>query len=433
VPAEATTPRDRLGAVLALRRDPVVERVAEHARGLPCHLVGGVLRDAWLGRPCHDVDVVVSGDGRRLALDLAEALPARFVHLGGKAFAAFRLVGDGFEVDLWDRETMSFEADLARRDLTVNALALDLHPPVPDEPPVDLFGGLADLEARRLRATTAESFTDDPLRVLRLPRFQGELAGFTAETATLELARASAAGLLEVARERVRDEVERLFAVTAPDGFEGAAKTLREAGITAVLVGGEGTDRPDGPSPEGWTAFGRAAAWAQERGETVGLLPGRLALWAGRDGLDRLEERGHVTREVARRARTVADGADGAAALGASPVLDVVAARRFLHGAGSLWPTAWAVSVATTPGEDPADERAIFSRLRDLAATHGDNLFDPPRLLSGGDLQQLFGLAPGPRLGEVLASVRRAQVEGVVTSRAEAEAHVASLLETLAG
>src|SRR5947199_7221350 len=95
----------------------------ERAGSGPCHLVGGALRDRLLGLSSQDFDAVVSGHGREIAEAMAAALPARFVPLGGKEFAAYRLVAEGFVLDLWDRAEMSLEEDLGRRDFTVNSFA----------------------------------------------------------------------------------------------------------------------------------------------------------------------------------------------------------------------------------------------------------------------------------------------------------------------
>lgn len=358
-------------------------------------------------------------------MDLAKALPARFVHLGGKAFAAFRLVGQGFEVDLWDREDMSFEADLARRDVTVNALALDLHPATPGEGPVDLFGGLADLQNRVLRATTPDSFTDDPLRVLRLPRFVAELPGFQVEAGTLELARVSAPRVPGVAHERVREEIERVFGVTTRGvgtRFPQVIQCLRDTGLTAALVGEERAEE---------TRFGTFEAVADRlraAGEEVAPLAGRLALWTGGVGLDLLEERGHLTRETTRRARRVESGASWAAATepnGCEAGDGSIEARRFLHDLGSLWPTA--VAVAAARGWETWESGS--RRLAAIARRHGPEIFDPPRFLSGHDVNRRFGVGPGPRVGEVLRALRQAQVDGTVTSQEEAEVFVNRWLE----
>ncbi|HSS77361.1 MAG TPA: hypothetical protein VLV54_11515, partial [Thermoanaerobaculia bacterium] len=184
-----------------------VRALAAAAGETECHLVGGCLRDRALGLVSHDIDAVVTGRGREIAERLAAELPARFVLLGGKDFAAYRLVGQDLTLDLWDRAGTTLHTDLARRDFTVNSFALALS----DGLLADPFGGLDDLAHRILRATTPASFTGDPLRVLRLPRMLLRLPGFAADPETFLLARASAPHLVEVAAERVRDELAILF------------------------------------------------------------------------------------------------------------------------------------------------------------------------------------------------------------------------------
>src|SRR5580693_3366996 len=113
-------------ALSELLRDPAVRALAAACGATECHLVGGVLRDRLLGLPSPDLDAVVAGRGQEIAERLAAALPARLVPLGGKDFAAYRLVADGWVLDLWDRAGTSLRQDLARRDFTVNAMALAL-------------------------------------------------------------------------------------------------------------------------------------------------------------------------------------------------------------------------------------------------------------------------------------------------------------------
>ncbi|MGH9362036.1 MAG: CCA tRNA nucleotidyltransferase, partial [Thermoanaerobaculia bacterium] len=162
-----------LKPLASLRRHRAVRALVRVAP--ECHLVGGVLRDRLLGLPVKDLDAVVAGGGEQVAARLADELPARLVRLGGKEFAAFRLVARRWVLDLWDREGTSLERDLARRDFTVNSFAWA---PASGEL-ADPFGGLDDLARRLLRATTPESFAGDPLRVLRLPRLLVQLPGFT--------------------------------------------------------------------------------------------------------------------------------------------------------------------------------------------------------------------------------------------------------------
>jgi tRNA nucleotidyltransferase/poly(A) polymerase len=385
--------------------------------GIDCHLVGGVLRDRALGLPVHDIDAVVPERGLEIAERLAGTLPARLVLLGGKEFAAFRLVGTDFEVDLWDRAGMSFEEDLARRDFTVNSFALNAR----GGAVIDPFDGLGDLRRRILRATTPASFTGDPLRVLRLPRLLIRLPGFAADPETVLLARQAAPLLPEISAERVRDELA--FLLKHPDAHLGVALL-----IALDLYPGLWLGRPGEPGKSG-TALAEIEALPERIrdlreidtacAERVDARLARLtALFANlpvdeptvRMNLDRFRDEGYLTRQT---------GADVALLLGL-PALpgDEPAARRWLHRAGRLWPTAACVHGARREGA--AAWRETLRRLADLAQREAATLFDPPRLLTGEDVQQLLGISPGREVGRALDAVRSAQVDGTVRTREEA-------------
>jgi len=395
---------------------------------LACHLVGGVLRDRALGLPVHDIDAVVPARGRELAERLAVTLPARLVALGGKEFAAFRLVGTGasadIEVDLWDRAGMSFDEDLARRDFTVNSFALDARSGAVTDP----FDGLGDIRRRLLRATTPASFTGDPLRVLRLPRLLLRLPGFAADPGTVVLARHSAPHILEVSAERVRDELTILFA--HPEAHRGLALL-----IALDLYPGLWLGRPGEPGTSG-TALAELEALPERirdlrqidtaPAEAVDTHAARLAaLFANLPAppgttalnhLERFRDAGYLTRQTA---------TDVALLLSLpAPPADEPAGRRWLHRAGALWPTAVCVDGArrAAQGADLDPWRRAAQTLAGLAEREGHILFDPPRLLSGGDVQQLLGIPPGRTVGRVLDAVRSAQVDGTVKTRDEAMA-----------
>jgi tRNA nucleotidyltransferase/poly(A) polymerase len=401
---------------------------------LACHLVGGVLRDRALGLPVHDIDAVVPARGREVAERLAVTLPARLVALGGKEFAAFRLVvlegGAEMEVDLWDRAGMSFADDLARRDFTVNSFAVDARSGAVTDP----FDGLGDLRRRILRATTPASFTGDPLRVLRLPRLLLRLPGFAADPGTVVLARRAASLLPEVAAERVRDELAALFA--HPEAHRGLALL-----IALDLYPGLWLGRPGEPGPSG-TALSELEALPErirdlrqigtdlaDAIDTDSARAARLAaLFANLPGgavplthLERFRDAGYLTR-----------GTASAVALLLSlpaPPADEPAGRRWLHRAGPLWPTAacgHGARIAARSGDLPGWQEAV-RRLADLARREGDTLFDPPRLLTGGEVQELLGIPPGREVGRVLDAVRGAQVDGTVRTRDEAVEMVRSL------
>src|SRR5207248_5743497 len=164
-------------------------------------LVGGALRDRLLGRPTADYDVIVGAEGS--LEDIARALgraTGGFSFALSEAFGAWRVVAPdrSWQLDLMPLGGETVQADLARRDLTVNAIAEQLGGA---GNLVDPFGGLRDLQAKRLRMVSPHAFADDPLRSLRLARLVGELQ-FTAEPETLRCARASAPALRNVASER---------------------------------------------------------------------------------------------------------------------------------------------------------------------------------------------------------------------------------------
>lgn len=201
----------------------VAERFA--AAGHRLYLVGGVVRDAILGRLAaeHDLDLTTDArpdDTEALLRDWADA-----VWTQGKRFGTIgaRRAGRHFEITTHRAEGYdpgsrkpdvefgdSVEADLSRRDFTVNAMALR----IPDLELVDPFGGAADLAAKRLRtpASPEQSFSDDPLRMLRAARF---IAGYELDPDPDVVAAVSAmrSRLDIVSAERIRDELDKLLVV----------------------------------------------------------------------------------------------------------------------------------------------------------------------------------------------------------------------------
>ena len=199
------------------------------AAGFRIYLVGGIVRDQLLGReltPDGDIDLTTDappGRVKELVAPLAEA-----VWTQGERFGTIgcRIAGRAFEITTHRAEVYgpdsrkpavvfseAIEADLSRRDFTVNAMALTL----PDPMLVDPFDGAADIANGRLRTPLAprESFTDDPLRMMRAARFiAGDglvpdpelVAGVVELGPRLEI----------VSAERIRDELNKLIVVDDP-------------------------------------------------------------------------------------------------------------------------------------------------------------------------------------------------------------------------
>lgn len=194
---------------------PELGTVREAAADEPVYVVGGAVRDLLLGRDRADLDLVVVGD----AAGLARRLGAEPVE--HERFATAKVGLDGHEIDVATARAEAYpepgalpevipageiEADLGRRDFTINAMAL----PLRGEPElIDPYGGRSDLEAGLLRVLHPGSFADDPTRALRAARYAARFA-FELEGETE--ARLREADLGTVSADRRRAELLRLAA-----------------------------------------------------------------------------------------------------------------------------------------------------------------------------------------------------------------------------
>lgn len=227
---------ESLGELLR-RVHPELDAVRTAARE-PVYLVGGAVRDLLLGYGRSDIDLVVEGD----AATLAERLGADAV--SHERFATAKVELDGHEVDIAAARTESYphpgalpvvepaasvEADLARRDFTINAMAI----PLLGEPRlIDPHGGRDDLAAGLLRVLHPRSFMDDPTRAIRAARYAARF-GLALEPETERLLRE--ADLEAVSVDRREAELLRLAGErTAPDAY----RLLAEWGLIELRRGG---------------------------------------------------------------------------------------------------------------------------------------------------------------------------------------------------
>ncbi|HEX6388141.1 MAG TPA: hypothetical protein VFZ89_01795, partial [Solirubrobacteraceae bacterium] len=220
------TPQEALDAIAARPDGAVVLPVLRAHPG--AWLVGGVVRDALLGRDPRELDVVVEGDPAPLLAALGGTLENDYERFG----VATVRIADGAPVDvvraraetyaapgaLPDVRPGSLEDDLARRDVGVNAIALRADGELRAAP-----GGLEDLEAGRLRVLHERSFDDDPTRIWRVARYAARL-GFAIEPQTQGWA--AQADPSTVSGHRLGDELR--LALREPDALAAftAAQTL---------------------------------------------------------------------------------------------------------------------------------------------------------------------------------------------------------------
>ncbi|MFL5906881.1 MAG: HD domain-containing protein, partial [Solirubrobacterales bacterium] len=193
-------------------------------------IVGGAIRDALLGEPVADADLAVEpGREEEAARAIARAA-------GGSAFELSReypiwRAGPGsgdWHVDVVALRAETIEGDLRARDFTVNAIAV----PLRGGDLIDPTGGIADAEARVLRAASDRAFAEDPLRLLRAARLAAG-HGLTVEESTVGLVRAAAGRAADPAGERQFAELRKI--VDGPDPLRGVA-LLDELSLTAIVL-----------------------------------------------------------------------------------------------------------------------------------------------------------------------------------------------------
>ncbi len=343
----------------------------------PVYLVGGAVRDLLLGRGRGDIDLAVEGDPADLAAALgAETLAAH------PRFGTLRIAWEGEELDLaaTRRESYSrpgvlprvevgtpIRTDLARRDFTINAMAVPLAEP---RELLDPYDGQVDLKAGLLRVIHEGSFVDDPTRAIRAARYAARF-GFELESGTEALLRATDLG--SVTPERRTEELRRLAAEpTGVDGLE--------------LLAGWGLVQPRAGGLE----------WAKSVDALLGADP-----WAGE--VDRAD------------AILAAAGVLEPPTVLADPELAVREAAR-------------AVDLATArpsrPSEGAALARSVDPLVLVLARAKGAEWLDgwlawreTTLGITGADLTAA-GLS-GPAVGEALDTALRAKLDGDAPTRAD--------------
>lgn len=365
---------------------PLLERLAGWTEDL--YLVGGAVRDLMLGGEPVDLDLVAPGRVDGLAARLGDAIAShdRFgtasAELEGHRYDFARARSETYAHPgaLPEVSPAGIEDDLARRDFTVNAIALGVLGPRRGEL-LAAAGALEDLRAGRLRVLHDASFIDDPTRLLRLSRYQSRL-GFEVEPHTLQLAETAVAagGLRGLSGERIGAEVRLLAAEPDPVAAFAALSDLR---LDAAIETGFGLREPE---------LARAGlALLPEDGQ-----PGTLVLGAALTGLH-AGARSSLLNRLAFPARDrdrildAAGGPDLARRLSRARAPSEIAAA-----VGSAGPEAVALAGASGAA-GPA--RQWLGRLRQVGLE-----------ISGTDLISA-GVAPGPAIGRGLAAALGARLD----------------------
>ena len=413
IPSEEARSLD-LAAVLRRAAPPVrraLDAAVRHSErlGVRSFLVGGFVRDALLGRASADLDLVVEGaeEARAFADALSQELDAQAVE--HPRFLTFSLTAvPGVSIDVATARSEWYEApaalpvvepatlleDLARRDFTVNALAMPL---AGGEGVIDPYEGRRDLADRRIEVLHAASFEDDPTRALRAVRFEQRLGFRLGEESRGWLRRAVEAGSFErLSSDRLREELfptllesarplaalDRLAELEIlPRALPGViwsrdSRRRLSRAMDEVTPGPSGTDGSLLDASRGTLLVGLAAD----------LAPEKALVLAQRLGLPPRRQRALETL--------------GARLAGASELLADGSARRSQRVA-ALEPLSAAERRVLAASLGSAEREAMDDAL--AAAAVGISI--------GGEDLRAAGVAEGSAIGRALAAVREARID----------------------
>jgi poly(A) polymerase len=429
----------------ALATSPVVDGLATAfaSAGHQLALVGGPVRDAFLGRAVSDLDFTTSAlpdEILRIVTPLSETQWDM-----GRDFGTIGALVRGepveittYRADAYDGETRkplvefgdSLEGDLTRRDFSVNAMALRL----PDRVLVDPSGGMEDLVAARLRTPGPPevSFGDDPLRMLRAARFTSQL-GFTATAETVAAMIALAPRIEIVSVERINAEVSKLLLTDAP---RAGIQLLVDTGLAELIL-------PEVPAlrleidehahhkdvyEHSLTVLDQAIGYEKARGHQPDLVLRLAALLhdIGKPATKRVEARGVVSfhhhdtvgsKLAAKRLTALRFDKETITAVARLIELHLrffgytegawtdSAVRRYVRDAGPLLERLHILTRAdvTTRNRRKADQLGfayddLETRIAEIAEAEGIAAVRPE--LNGEQIMSILGLQPGREVGE---------------------------------
>ena len=398
-------------------------------RGVSVYLVGGVVRDLLLKRENLDLDLTVEGDGIAFARVVADRYGAGLAVF--ERFATARLAfPDGLKMDIATTRRESYaqpallptvqpasiEADLSRRDFTINAIAVQLNRRQFGRV-LDPCGGQGDLRARAIRVLHTGSFQDDPTRIFRAIRFEQRF-GFRLERTTVGLlAQAASTALIQgLSGPRLRNEILLLLAECDP------VRAIARIGQLKLL-----------------RFLHRRLSYTKNVKRVVTAVPKALVWWARRfpdSEIDRSIL--YLMALSSKSSQVVVDGIIRRLALSREQAKNmrfvggrVDRALKRLTEKGTVRPSQVYHLLA-----DFSDEALVLLLVKQRSAQHGARVSLLKRhlvayvknksvktALAGRDLQAM-GLQPGPQYKTILGKLLDARIDGMIKTEAEERALV---------
>ena len=479
-----------------LLEDTAVLSLAQFAarESVSLYLVGGTVRDLFLGRAVEDLDFAVDGDAFGFARKFADSAHASFVPLDEEHDTA-RVVfykdkgGERPYMDFCGIRGADITADLAARDFTINAMAVDLGHivDVHEAGVIDPHGGASDLDNRLVRIVSPESIRDDPIRMFRAYRFAATL-DFAIHDETSAVIQNSLGFLDSVAVERIRDE---LFKTLASDSSVHHLRAMDDVGLLEQvfpeIAGMKGMEQNDyhhldvwghsmltlelfeqDPVPDSLGSYFPEVEDYLTHESVKDRM--RISLLKLAMLLHDVGKPGVRTMDVDGRIRFFEHNAEGAEIIGdigkrlklakreISSLKEMVkkhmyplglsvflrrqrsmksktrAMRRFIQRTGDEWLAILLLSFADLRAtQGPRRGADDLKRLAGLMAEIADMYFQKapaamPGLIKGDELMKEFDLPASPVVGELLKKVRKAQIDGIVKTRDDAMEMVREIL-----
>ena len=377
--------------------------------GLGLYIIGGVVRDLFLGRANFDFDLVVEGDAIKLAQKMARDSQAKLtVH---SRFGTAKINYPGFSLDLATARSETYSKpgalptvkpgalkdDLIRRDFSINAMAMRLNPQRFGEL-IDLYHSKDDLEHRLIRILHPNSFIDDATRILRAIRYEQRL-GFTLEAETEKLLRRDVTMLDTISGDRIRHELELILKEDSPELI---FKRAGELGVLHQLYSSlKGTGWPS----EMFSKARQADIRASLSTLYLCLLIYNLTDKENEEFISRL----NFPKNSAQAMRQTLQLRAQLHSL-ANSQLKPSDIYQSLHSY-----TTTAIQANALASESPIASQHLQLYLKKLRYVK--------TLLSGKDLKRM-GIPSGPRIGEILNALHKARFNGEVRTRKEEEKFV---------
>ena len=431
---------------------------AFNERGHELYLVGGVVRDTILGRRDRSPDLDLSTDAPPETTKAIVAPAAEALWLQGVEFGTVGAELDGVRVEITTFRTERYEpasrhpevtfatdveTDLSRRDFTINAMAVRL----PDRSPIDPFGGAKDLSARLIRTPLdpADSFGDDPLRMLRAFRFASQLK-FRVEEKTLAAVADMAAQIDTVSAERIRDEIVKLLIGRAPAD---ALKLAESTGLTErFLPELSALKLEQDPVHKHKDVFSHTLAVMERTDPLPELRLAALLHDIGKPRTRRIGPEGvsfhhhEIVGADMARARMRALRFDNDTIATVTELIRLhhrfhtyrlgwsdSAVRRYVRDAGPLLGTLNALVRADCTTRDPVKARRLGERMNELEAritelAAREELSRIRPDLDGKEVMARLGIPPGPLVGKALDMLLEVRLDEGPLSKEEAYARL---------